>query len=74
MNKYKIIKNLIQAREKKEVVFLFIGMLSLSIIETLGVASIVPFMAMVSEIGELKAKIMEMENEKEREGQNKNGR
>lgn len=49
MNKYKIIKNLIQAREKKEVVFLFIGMLSLSIIETLGVASIVPFMAMVSD-------------------------
>ena len=36
-------------REKKEVTLLFIGMLVLSSIETLGVASIVPFMAMVSD-------------------------
>ena len=49
MNKYKIIKNLILANEKKEVTLLFLGMLTLSVIETLGVASIVPFMAMVSD-------------------------
>ena len=47
--KYKILKNVFFLNEKKQVIILFMGMVLLSIIETLGVASIVPFMAMVTD-------------------------
>jgi ABC-type multidrug transport system fused ATPase/permease subunit len=49
MNKYKILKNILLDNEKKEVAFIFIGMLFLGVFEMAGVASIVPFMGMVSD-------------------------
>lgn len=49
MEKYKILKHIVIKGERLKVLFLFIGMLFLGFFEMAGVASIVPFMSMVTD-------------------------
>lgn len=49
MEKYKILKHIVIKGERLKVLFLFIGMLLLGFFEMAGVASIVPFMSMVTD-------------------------
>ncbi len=49
MQKYKILEHIVIKGERSKVVFLFIGMLILGSAEMAGVASVVPFMSMVTD-------------------------
>ena len=49
MKKYKIIKYMFTKEDSIKVFFLFIGMLLLGLTEMVGVASVVPFMGMVTD-------------------------
>jgi ATP-binding cassette, subfamily B, bacterial PglK len=47
-NMYKLLSQLLDAKEKRELILLFFIILSMAFVETLGVASIMPFMALLS--------------------------
>ncbi len=49
MKKYKIVKHMFTKEDKARVILLFIGMLILGLTELVGVASVVPFMSMVTD-------------------------
>jgi ATP-binding cassette, subfamily B, bacterial PglK len=49
MNTYRLIKKLLVKSEKKELIFLFFGSVIMGLLETIGIAAIVPFMAVASD-------------------------
>lgn len=48
MTSYKKIKSLFNARERRHILYLLLGTIVMSLLEVVGIASIVPFMAIVS--------------------------